>query len=81
MSHAFRSPYRCEDCDLRFWVVSRRTRITAAAVVAGMLTVALLVNGIVPIAGNIKPAGKSAAEILSAQGRIAAPASDPQASH
>jgi predicted RNA-binding Zn-ribbon protein involved in translation (DUF1610 family) len=30
-AHAFRSPYRCEACRLRFWVVSRRTRMGAAA--------------------------------------------------
>lgn len=26
-SHAFRSPYRCDICDTRFWVVSRKARI------------------------------------------------------
>jgi hypothetical protein len=28
--HRFRSPYRCLDCNTRFWVVSRRTRIGIA---------------------------------------------------
>ena len=37
-AHAFRSPYRCEACRHRFWVVSRKTRIGAAAALIGTVT-------------------------------------------
>ena len=39
-AHPFHSPYRCIDCDTRFWVVSRKARFGAAAggvVLAGIL--------------------------------------------
>ncbi len=29
--HPFKSPYRCQECDARFWVLSRRTKWGAAA--------------------------------------------------
>jgi predicted RNA-binding Zn-ribbon protein involved in translation (DUF1610 family) len=29
-AHAFRSPYRCENCKHRFWLVSRKARLGAA---------------------------------------------------
>ena len=44
--HPFHSPYRCLDCDARFWVVSRRTRVGAAA--GGALALALVVAMALP---------------------------------
>ena len=36
-SHSFHSPYRCQSCECRFWVLSRKTRIgTAAAGACGL---------------------------------------------
>lgn len=41
MAHALQSPYRCNDCNERFWLLSRSTRI--GAVVAGaFVSVAML---------------------------------------
>jgi len=37
--HPLKSPYRCLDCNERFWVISRRTRLAAAAI--GVLAVAI----------------------------------------
>ncbi len=42
-AHAFRSPYRCEACRHRFWVVSRKARLGAA--VAAMAAVTLVAFG------------------------------------
>ena len=44
--HPFHSPYRCLDCDARFWVVSRRTRVGAAA--GGVVALALVAAMAVP---------------------------------
>jgi hypothetical protein len=30
-NHSFRSPYRCRECDARFWVVSKKTYVAAIA--------------------------------------------------
>ena len=30
-NHFFRSPYRCRDCNARFWVVSKKTYVAAIA--------------------------------------------------
>ena len=38
--HALRSPYRCQDCNARFWVPSRKLRTTVLATLAGALTIA-----------------------------------------
>ena len=46
-SHPFRSPYRCHDCDARFWVVSRRTRVGAAA--GGAMALMIAVFFVVPL--------------------------------
>jgi hypothetical protein len=40
-SHGFRSPYRCQECDTRFWVVSRRARLGAIA--AGACVIVIIV--------------------------------------
>lgn len=41
MAHALHSPYRCNDCNERFWLLSRSTRI--GAVVAGaFVSIAML---------------------------------------
>ena len=44
-SHPFQSPYRCLDCEARFWVVSRRTRLGAFAGGTVVLTIATFVLG------------------------------------
>lgn len=44
LTHAFQSPYRCQECNTRFWVLSRKTRI-GAFVVGALSTVLLLVVG------------------------------------
>ncbi len=41
--HPFHSPYRCQDCDARFWVVSRRARWGATA---GGLVVLMVVGAV-----------------------------------
>ena len=41
-AHAFRSPYRCEACRARYWVLSRKVRLGVVAAGASVLTVALL---------------------------------------
>ena len=47
--HVFLSPYRCNECDERFWVISRRARQMAIGLlvlaVTGV-TVALLMGGL-----------------------------------
>jgi len=43
-THPFRSPYRCHDCDARFWVVSRRARVGAVAGGAAVLALLILVG-------------------------------------
>jgi hypothetical protein len=39
-NHFFRSPYRCRECDARFWVVSKKTYV---ATIAGGIALALTV--------------------------------------
>ena len=41
-SHGFRSPYRCQECDTRFWVVSRRARLGAIAAGACVLVIIVI---------------------------------------
>ena len=43
-AHAFRSPYRCEACRHRFWVVSHKARVGAAA--AAVVAFAAIVFGV-----------------------------------
>ena len=44
-AHRFRSPYRCENCRHRFWVVSHRTRIAATvAAVVGFAAVVFVAS-------------------------------------
>ena len=42
--HGFHSPYRCQECDTRFWVLSRKTRLGAVA--AGMCLLIVIVLAI-----------------------------------
>ena len=49
--HPFRSPYRCIDCGARFWVISRRTRLGAAA--GGVLALAIVIAIAVPTLGRL----------------------------
>ena len=43
--HFFHSPYRCRDCDRRFWVVSRKTIFGATAGGAMFFIVLLVWSG------------------------------------
>jgi hypothetical protein len=43
MTHPFRSPYQCEECGTRFWVVSRKVRLRAATAVGIVLTGMLVI--------------------------------------
>lgn len=45
--HPFQSPYRCEDCDARFWVISRRIRLGAVA--GGALVATIVALALVPV--------------------------------
>jgi len=45
--HPFQSPYRCEACNARFWVISRSARWGAAA--GGAFIVTLLAIALVPL--------------------------------
>ena len=46
-SHGFQSPYRCEACNARFWVLSRRARLGGVA--AGVVALVLFIVVVVPI--------------------------------
>ena len=43
-AHPLQSPYRCDDCDSRFWVVSRTARLMAIAGLCAGMAVALAVT-------------------------------------
>src|SRR5207302_3136269 len=45
-THLFHSPYRCRDCERRFWVISRKTIFGAAAGGAMFVIVLLMWSGI-----------------------------------
>ena len=64
-AHALRSPYRCNNCDARFWVVSRKARITIAAFAAACAVVAItiIVDAVIVSGGTRVPksAGDSSA--------------------
>jgi hypothetical protein len=44
--HPFRSPYRCLRCRERFWVLSRRVRVSAAVAAVMIVLVAVFVTAI-----------------------------------
>lgn len=48
-SHGFQSPYRCETCDTRFWVISRKARLAAAAAAVCVLVIVLAVVSSIPL--------------------------------
>jgi hypothetical protein len=45
-THPFHSPYRCHDCDRRFWVLSRKTLFGAAAGGAVFVIVLFMWSGV-----------------------------------
>jgi hypothetical protein len=45
VAHRFRSPYQCEECGTRFWVISRKVRLRAATAVGIVLTGMLVIAG------------------------------------
>ena len=42
-THGWRSPYRCEDCQTRYWVLSRKARLAFVSGAVSVLFAALLV--------------------------------------
>jgi hypothetical protein len=44
--HPFHSPYRCDDCNARFWVISRKIRLGAVA--GGALVATFVALAFVP---------------------------------
>ena len=65
-SHAFRSPYRCDICDTRFWVMSRKARIGLGiglvAAGASIVSAVLFAGGSVLVARHAhRPVGPAAA--------------------
>ena len=66
MVHPFRSPYQCEECDTRFWVISRKVRVRAATA-AGIALTAMLVIASGPrlLTRDEPPAPESAASATS----------------
>lgn len=57
-AHSFQSPYECEDCGARFWVLSRhvRTRVVTTAIVFAM--VVILSTGFATLLSGIGSAGR-----------------------
>ena len=55
-AHAFRSPYRCRDCRHRFWVISRKTRVSVVAIAAGLAAVVAVAAGVVLLPPYLPPA-------------------------
>jgi hypothetical protein len=54
-THPFHSPYRCRDCERRFWVVSRKTLFGAAAAAAIFVIVVFVWSGVGSIARHDAP--------------------------
>jgi hypothetical protein len=73
-AHALHSPYRCNDCNERFWLLSRSTRIGAvvagALVSAAMLVVvgATLLHEPVGAAAGVAPDSRSSPGVASPDG-------------
>jgi endogenous inhibitor of DNA gyrase (YacG/DUF329 family) len=61
-TYPFHSPYRCRDCDKRFWVVSRKTLFGVAAGGATFVIVVLVWSGVSMVArqGTTSPRSPSA---------------------
>ena len=66
--HRFHSPYRCLDCEARFWVVSRRARLgaTAGGAVALALVLAVAIPTVTRVAGMVGHSSASAANASTA---------------
>jgi hypothetical protein len=45
-AHPFHSPYRCRECEQRFWVVSRKTWVGAAAGFAALAVSVIVWSGL-----------------------------------
>ena len=72
-AHPFRSPYRCDDCNARFWVISRRARIGALSSVI-LLTMALAFAGPVILLKSHRSADAAAYSTRPAQSDATVPA-------
>ena len=59
-AHRFHSPYRCRECDARFWVVSRKAYLVALA------GVVIVVAALVVIVGSATSIGQATAALGSA---------------
>jgi len=73
-AHPFHSPYRCDDCSSRFWVISRRVRIGALSS-AILLTMALAVAAPLILLKSHRSADAAAHSTSSAPADPALPAS------
>jgi len=58
-TYPFHSPYRCRDCDRRFWVLSRKTLFGTAAGGATFVIVLFVWSGIGVIARHDAPSVRS----------------------
>jgi hypothetical protein len=75
-AHPFQSPYRCRDCERRFWVVSRRT-LYGAACAAVLATGVMVWSGLTLLSGRDPPAPHvPASSALEFRPEVAAPATD-----
>jgi len=74
-THAFHSPYRCRDCEQRFWVISRKTLFGAAAG-GTVLALALILSGIALLGRHdsapLAPVGSAADFRLSSPQQLSA---------
>jgi hypothetical protein len=77
-AHLFHSPYRCRDCDRRFWVVSRKTIFGATAGGAMFFIVLLVWSGSSLIArhGPSSAPSPNAGTSLDTRGDAIGPQSD-----
>ena len=72
MAHALHSPYRCNDCNERYWLLSRSARIGAIVAGAFVSIAMLVVVGATllhdPFEAAAAPDGGSSAGVASSDG-------------
>ena len=73
--YPFHSPYRCRDCDRRFWVVSRKT-LYGAAVGCVMFTMVVVLWSGLSLITRHDPAPSSHASEFELRSEVASPATD-----
>jgi hypothetical protein len=67
-AHAFRSPYRCESCKHRFWLVSRKARLGAATAGIVLFSAIVFVATLLVLPRYVVP-DASAPELEAASGQ------------